>query len=166
MTQPAQFNFSVTFYRCYTWLHVAAFVAVIRLRIFRHTRTLFWHVSFVANPITWSLADSASLPHAVCHRDRYAGNREVSLQFQSHHYVLLGDVILSTYPTRGIVNFHENFPSTKQILKHKEKVYFNGLKSRREENTQRTRAEEIVDKSVFTQKFMRLDSCSRNRKSG
>lgn len=33
-------------------------------------------------------------------------------------------------------------------------VYSNGLKSREEENTQRTRAEEKVGRIVLTQKFM------------
>ena len=61
--------------------------------------------------------------------------------------------ILGTDPTRSIVNLHENFPSTKK-KKTKEMVYSNGLKSREEENTQRTRAEEKVGRIVLTQKFM------------
>jgi hypothetical protein len=62
--------------------------------------------------------------------------------------------VLSTDPTRIIVNLHENFPSAKKKNKTKEKVYRNGLESRQEENTQRTRAEEKVDRIVLTQKCM------------
>jgi len=128
-----------------------------RATYFRYIGSLFWHVSFVACHITWDLADSARRPYAFCHRSlrTWSGSQSSVPYFNI--------TCCCTDPTRRIVNLGENFSSKEKNLKHKRTVIAMGSSLDRK-RTQRTRAEEKVNESLLTQKFMSFYSRSQNSK--